>query len=239
MEPLIPLTIIISGVVVVQAGHLPRLPHVVLKSTQITNEIITKEGAFKHLSTVTTRRQVIPMSGHKVTTKSAMIPKRSESSNESSSMAKRSAEIFGRPLQLQEEENNAVRAGQPPRQRESSTEVDDGSLLTRVNSGINAKEGNPMSTNRFTQEGTTEQHLSTANQASGHWHQVSTAEIKKMKKSEVPTKSLMTKRRYRRSFGYKTKCIPMKMKKCQMFKVNGLVKEYCVTYATVLCTALD
>lgn len=155
------------------------------------------------------------------------------------SPVKKSEEIFGRPLHLQEEENNAVGVGQPPCQRESGTEVDDGSLLTQVSSGINAHEGNPMPTNIFTQEGTTKQHLSTVTQRSGQWHQVSTEEIKKIKKSEVPTKSLMTKRRYRRSFGYKTKCIPMKMKKCQIFKVNGLVKDYCVTYGTVLCTALD
>ena len=55
MKPLIPLTIIISGVVVVQAGHLPRLPQrefsrtkVEFKSTQTTNEIKAKEGAIKH-----------------------------------------------------------------------------------------------------------------------------------------------------------------------------------------------
>ena len=178
--------------------------------------------------------------GHQVTAKSQIIPKRSEASNESPSMVKRMDVISHRPLHLQEEEINAVGGtGQLPPRRDSIVEVDDGSLLTQVSSGINAKEGNSMTTNRFTQEGTTKQHLSTATQRSGHWHQVSTAEMKKIKKSEVPIESLMTKRRYRRSFGYRTKCIPMKMKKCLMFKVNGLVKDYCVMYATVLCTALD
>ena len=150
-------------------------------------------------------------------------------------------EISGLSLSPQKKGSNTEETGHLPLRRQPSTEVDDGSLLTRASSEINTKEGDLISINRITKEGTAKQHLSTLTQRpvitdNGYDHQASTEE---MMKSEVPIKSLMTKRRYRRGFGYKTKCIPMKMKKCQIFKVNGLVKDYCIMYATVMCTALD
>ena len=150
-------------------------------------------------------------------------------------------EISGPHFCPQKEGSNTKGTCQLPPQRQSSAGVDDGSLLTRVNSEINTKEEDLMSINWIIKEGTAKQHFSTVTQRpvitdNGYDHQVSGEE---MMKSEVPTKSLMTKRRYSWGFGYRTKCIPMKLKKCQIFKVNGLVKDYCVTYATVMCTALD
>ena len=46
-------------------------------------------------------------------------------------------------------------------------------------------------------------------------------------------------RRHRRSFGYKTKCIPTETKKCQVFVVRGVWKNICIKYTELMCTALD
>ena len=57
--------------------------------------------------------------------------------------------------------------------------------------------------------------------------------ITKKSHEEVP------KRRFRRSFGYKTQCIPVEKVKCKVFNVDGMVKNFCLTYTELICTALD
>ena len=132
-------------------------------------------------------------------------------------------------------------------QDDPNTESDGGKLSAQLGTGI-MKKGEPISTEQNTdrtiKEATAMQHIISAAQLPvkptkrGHGHQFS---IKSplMKKREFSTKSPLMRRRYRRSFGYKTKCIPMKMKQCRVFNVNGLLKNYCVTYSAVVCTALD
>ena len=46
-------------------------------------------------------------------------------------------------------------------------------------------------------------------------------------------------KRFRRSFGIKTKCIPVEKIKCQTFKVKNIEKNFCVKYTEYICTALD
>ena len=47
------------------------------------------------------------------------------------------------------------------------------------------------------------------------------------------------RRRLRRTFGYRTKCIPQKKLKCKMFKVGEKEKTFCVNYTASVCIALD
>ena len=47
------------------------------------------------------------------------------------------------------------------------------------------------------------------------------------------------RRRHRRSFGYKTKCIPTETEKCRVFVVRGVWKNICIKYTEFMCTALD
>ena len=63
-----------------------------------------------------------------------------------------------------------------------------------------------------------------------------------LQKSEnlVSTRRIkMRTSRRRRGFGYRTKCIPVKERVCQMFTVRGVTKAYCVYIKTDMCTALD
>ena len=46
-------------------------------------------------------------------------------------------------------------------------------------------------------------------------------------------------KRFRRSYGYRTQCIPVEKMKCQIFKVNNIEKNFCVMYTEYICTALD
>ena len=57
--------------------------------------------------------------------------------------------------------------------------------------------------------------------------------IAKKSQEEVP------KRRFRRSFGYKTQCIPEEKVKCKVFNVDGMVKNFCIMHTELSCTALD
>ena len=65
------------------------------------------------------------------------------------------------------------------------------------------------------------------------------------KNGKTPLKSTskngkaILKKRFRRSFGYKTQCIPVLKTKCQVFRVNKLEKNFCVKYTEYYCTALD
>ena len=52
-------------------------------------------------------------------------------------------------------------------------------------------------------------------------------------------KSLRRHQRHRRSFGTKTICIPVQMRKCKVFTYRGISKNFCVTYTQHTCTALD
>ena len=52
-------------------------------------------------------------------------------------------------------------------------------------------------------------------------------------------KKTSLKKRFRRSYGYSTKCIPVEKMKCRMFNVNNLKKEFCIKFIKFLCTALD
>ena len=47
------------------------------------------------------------------------------------------------------------------------------------------------------------------------------------------------KKRFRRSYGYRTQCIPVEKTKCQVFRVNNIEKNFCVMYTEYICTALD
>ena len=53
------------------------------------------------------------------------------------------------------------------------------------------------------------------------------------------TESSTPQRRTRRSYGYRTQCIPVEKTKCQVFRVNNAEKNFCVMYTEYICTALD
>ena len=53
------------------------------------------------------------------------------------------------------------------------------------------------------------------------------------------SKELKQRRRFRRSFGYKTKCFLLKKRVCKAFKVDGITKNFCLQYDEIVCTALD
>ena len=69
------------------------------------------------------------------------------------------------------------------------------------------------------------------------------SDIPATRKSDIPAtgrnKPHTRRSRQRRGFGYRTKCIPMKERVCQMFTVRGVTKAYCVYIKTDMCTALD
>ena len=154
-------------------------------------------------------------------------------------------------------ETGSMKKGEPMSTEQKDANTESGNLLllqrkiypkaelksSRIFMGINAKEGEPMSTlqnaNRSIKEVKIKQSLVTAklsliSEVRGLHHQFPTKSLLKF-----PNTSPLMRRRYRRSFGYKTKCIPMKMKQCRIFNVNGLLKNYCVTYSAMVCTALD
>ena len=47
------------------------------------------------------------------------------------------------------------------------------------------------------------------------------------------------KKRFRRSYGYKTQCIPVLKTKCRVFRVNNIEKNFCIKCTDYICTALD
>ena len=53
------------------------------------------------------------------------------------------------------------------------------------------------------------------------------------------TKPSRPHRRYRRSFGTKSICIPKQKKNCTPFTYGGISKNFCVKYTEIICTALD
>ena len=58
-------------------------------------------------------------------------------------------------------------------------------------------------------------------------------------KEKSGKKSYVMKQRFRRSFGFKSKCIPEEKKKCWIFHHRGLKKIFCLMYTDTVCLALD
>ena len=54
-----------------------------------------------------------------------------------------------------------------------------------------------------------------------------------------PSKQQKQQRRFRRSFGYKTQCLPVKKIRCKAFTVGRIKKNFCLEYVQIVCTALD